>query len=420
MEQKRLEMLQQYAAKAGISMEELHYQLDKLENNGELGVGYLKKVISSDIQNQMDARSLFRMAAQEGEFSDTDVYLETFPNLPSIDYLDIRRKFETYAINRGRLQQKNIMITPEMWHILVENPKDCISGKFMKKTVDKGRGQIMFSQLFALPNLESLDSSIAHRKNCDALILRTIQFDFFNVSTDYEEKTEKRFTKEEVQNLSRYYDNFIRDADETMFNNIYKIAEDCLDFSIHEYYLPYGFSLQGLKNAVLLMRYDHCSDKHINSVLPKYYNSAYNNSITQPHFHFNEGLGQIYKLLTKNGQGNFGSGFAIGAPDLVGYLNKLTGKKELTGQERSLILNNDFGMPFLAMMRRDCGNATGRSETLRKMAIDVCMGNFTGAKNIELAQAYNFLNVIDGLPSTNLEDFTIISKQKEEERPRNR
>jgi len=324
MDQERFKMLQKYATEAGISVEELLKQLDDLEKRGEIGFEYLKKIIPSEIQSQEDARSLFKMVAQEANFSDTDEYIETFPHLPPINHSEIKRKFENYAITRGRLQNRNIMISPEMWHTLVENSKKCITSKYLKKTVDKNKGQIMFSQLFTLPNLETLDDTISHRKNCDALILRTIQFDFFNFSNDYEEGSLKKIHQIDTLKLSWFYDAFIKSANQNSFNNIYEIAEKCLDFSIHEYYLPFGFSFEGLKKAVLLMRYDHCRDKHINSILPKYYGSAFKPSVSDPHFHFNEGFGQVYKLLTKKGQANYGSGFAIGIPELVTYLNKLS------------------------------------------------------------------------------------------------
>jgi len=245
MDQERFKMLQKYATEAGISVEELLKQLDDLEKRGEIGFEYLKKIIPSEIQSQEDARSLFKMVAQEANFSDTDEYIETFPHLPPINHSEIKRKFENYAITRGRLQNRNIMISPEMWHTLVENSKKCITSKYLKKTVDKNKGQIMFSQLFTLPNLETLDDTISHRKNCDALILRTIQFDFFNFSNDYEEGSLKKIHQIDTLKLSWFYDAFIKSANQNSFNNIYEIAEKCLDFSIRQYNLPFGFTLEG-------------------------------------------------------------------------------------------------------------------------------------------------------------------------------
>lgn len=159
------------------------------------------------------------------------------------------------------------------------------------------------------------------------------------------------------------------------------------------------------------MRYDHCSDRHINSILPKYYNMAFANSVTQPHFHFNEGLGQVYKLLTKSGKENFGSGFAIAVPDLIGYLNQLRVAKSLPQQERSLLLNNDFGMPFLALIQKN-EQAGAIWKGLRESAINMYIGNLVENRQQELKQAYKFLNIVDGVEQPNLEDFSIISKQK--------
>ena len=413
MNQERFEMLKKYALQAGISIDELIAQLDALEQKGKLGFGYLKKLATSQLLNQTDARSLFRMTAQEGSFSSSDEYLETFPNLPPFNYANTIRKFQNYVITRNRLQHRNIMITPEMWHTLVENQKVSITSNFFKKTVDPIRGQIMFSQLFMLPNLEVLDSSISHRKDCYGLILRTIQFDFLNSSSDYEDGKSIKFKEADLENMAKNYDLFIKCADQTAINNIYDIAEKCFDFSIHEYYLPYGFSLSGLNKAVLLMRYDHCRDKHKNSVLPKFYDKVYTPSVVQPHFHFNEGFGQIYKMLTKNGQGNFGSGFAIGLPDLIAYLNDLKALDTLPKQDQKLLSNNDFGMPFLSIFAEACkSGSTEKITALTDLAVDMCLGNFIGEVKLELQQAFDFFNSMDGIPAANLETFDVISNQK--------
>ena len=418
MDQERSELLQKYAEEKGISIEELEKELDKLDKRGELGFGYLKKIIPSEIQNQKDARSLFRMVAQEGNFSDSDEYIETFPIVQTLKHGELGRRFSNYTLTRERLQRRNVLITTEMWHVLVENPKECISGKFLKKSVDYGKEQITFSQLFKLANLENIDESISHRENCDALILRTIQFDFLNDSKMYEEGRPMRLNKSELQKMSAYYDKFLMLADEQYINNIYEIADNCWDFSIHEYYLPYGFSREGLKNAVLLMRYDHCSDRHINSILPKYYNMSYSTSVTLPHFHFNEGLGQVYKLLTKDGQGNFGSGFAISVPDMIGYLNQLKVARTLPQQERDLLLNNDFGMPFLTMRKQ--GYALSEWKHLQSSATNMTITNLVGDNRRELQQAFNFLNLVNRNETTNLEDFGIISKHKNNDTERQR
>ncbi len=411
MNQDMEQVLQKYAKERGISIEQLEKEFEKLEAKGEIGFGYLRKIIPSEIQNQKDARTLFRMIAQQGEFSDSDEYIESFPNLSATNESEIRRKFSNYVLTRERLQRKNILITPEIWHTLVENPKECMSGRFLKKSVDYSRMQITFSQIYKLPNLENLDGSISHRNNCDALILRTIQFDFLNDSNTYDEGVAHRLRKIDVERMSRYFSAFMSLADERYINNIYEIAECCLDFSIHEHYLPYGFSAEGLKKAVLLMRYDHCSDRHINSILPKYYNMTYANSVALPHFHFNEGLGQVYKLLTKDGKENFGSGFAISVPDLVGYLNQLKAAKSLPQQERDLLLNNDFGMPFLNLM---CKDSNGRKtlDDCRRVAMNLCVGNFVEDKSHELQQAYDLINIVNGTDQPSLEEFDIISKQK--------
>ena len=411
-ENKWFEQLEKWAEEFGVSVESLIEESAKMEAKGEIGLSYLKKHLTSKVDTQEDARTLFRMAAQEADLSSTDEYIEVFPNLGKIEEHCARRDFRATQISTDRLQQRNIMLSPELWHTIVENTKTPLTDRILRKSVDRSKGQILFSQIFKLSNLETLDNTIAHRKDCDALILRTIQMDFLNTSENYEKKRIKTFKKEDMRKYSREFDAFIEAADGRLFNDIYKIADCCLDFSIHEYYLPFGLSTEGLRKAVLLMRYDHCSDKHKNSALPKHYSLVYDAALSEPHFHFNEGFGQIYKLLTRNGQGNFGAGFAIGLPSLNAYLNKLQTLKDMPAATKKLWLQNDFGMPFLAIAkqeRKPMGTYITPEEQKEASVIaemaqvtrDLYIANFIGEQSFELQRAVDMFDIINGTENSN-------------------
>jgi hypothetical protein len=459
MDEKWMQQVAEWAAEKGIPEETLFEELRKLEAKGEIGLTYLKNQMTSKVETQEDARTLFRMAAQEGFFSDTDDYIEVFPNLGRITIRKAIKDFMSVRIKNDRLQKRNIMLTPELWHTLVENKKELVTDRILKKTIDVHSGQILFSQVLKLNNLEQLDNSIDFRTNCDALILRTIQFDFLNTSTNYDNKKIKKFGKRTVKKYADEFEAFFEAIDVNHFNNIYKLAENCKDFSIHEYYLPYGLSKEGLEKAVLLTRYDHCSEKHKNSSLLKYYSMTYDPALSEPHFHFNEGFGQIYKLLTKSGQGNFGSGFAISVPALCSYLNKLKNLKNLPADARKFWKSNDFGMPFLKFAYDGGRNSTddqkdenldnsvntptggssggfggysGRSdgfsdqrdldknpneivdkdpkmlEKLNELARDIYITNAVGEPAAELQYALNFFNTLSGTSIYHLESFEIV------------
>lgn len=459
MDEKWLKQVQQLAADKGISVDDLLEHLKKIEEKGELGLSHLKSHMTGKIQTQEDARTLFRMAAQEAELSSSDEYIEVFPNLGEQSIKTLRKTFKSLRIETDRLQKRNIMITPELWHTLVENEKELVSSLFLKKSIDYKSGQILFSQIFKLNNLENLDQTVSHRKNCDAVILRTIQFDFLNSSKNYENKKIKKFNKRNLEKYSQNLDLFFNSVNGKYFNDIYNIADNCLDFSIHEYYLPYGFSEEGLEKAVLLMRYDHCSETHKNSSLLKYYSKLFQPKLSEPHFHFNEGFGQIYKLLTKKGNNNFGSGFAIGVPELCAYLDKLKELSTLPDEERKFWESNDFGMPFLKFLNddqiafdnqktdqnggefsdkknleRNIEEKEHKNETSSEVEEDkkqdkkhstmlskldetlsqLYLASVLGETSIELQSAFDFFNIMSGVPISYIDNYEIIDDYKDD------
>ncbi len=467
MDEKWLQQVAKWATEKGITEEELLEEFKKLEAKGEIGLTHLKNYMTGKVENQEDARTLFRMAAQEGYFSDNDDYIEVFPNLGNTTTKQkILKDFKSVRIKNDRLQKQNIMLTPELWHTLVENKKELITNRLLKRTIDLNNGQLLFSQVFKLNNLEHLDTSIDFRENCDALILRTIQFDFLNTSTSYDNKKIKKFGTRTVSKYSREFDAFIESADDDNFNSLYDLANRCKDFSIHEYYLPYGLNKEGLEKAVLLMRYDHCSERHKNSSLLKYYSMVYDPALSEPHFHFNEGFGQIYKLLTKSGQGNFGSGFAISASALHAYLNKLKNLKSLPAETRKFWKSNDFGMPFLKFADGGGSNPAGGGkknndessgypstsnlsdgtsndfsdvndfdknpsmiEELSEIIREIYITNAVGEPAAELQYTLDFFNTLGGTPLLNYNNLEIVGdnyhgggndRNKDDDNSRNR
>ena len=135
MDEKWMQQVAEWAAEKGIPEETLFEELRKLEAKGEIGLTYLKNQMTSKVETQEDARTLFRMAAQEGYFSDTDDYIEVFPNLGEITKRKAIKDFMSVRIKNDRLQKRNIMLTPELWHTLVENKKELVTDRILKKTL---------------------------------------------------------------------------------------------------------------------------------------------------------------------------------------------------------------------------------------------------------------------------------------------
>ena len=247
----------------------------------------------------------------------------------------LQKEFFSTPITTDRLQTETILLNPDIWHILVESNKERLFNNF-QLVKDKKNDVVYFSELLSVG------------KNPGALILRISTF-----------KNNPEGKDAEI--ISSNLDNLIMTNDITSLNDITEISKKYKDFSIHEYYLPYG--LNGLKDAILLYRYDTLDVKHVNyyceerypekeidlynqQFIPTIYKLVYPDRLAQPHFHFCEGVASIYKLASNPKHSKPGDGYGIGVDQLLEYLIKIKTKDYTSSKEENVYLNNDFGMPF--------------------------------------------------------------------------
>lgn len=252
-----------------------------------------------------------------------------------IDIDKLQKEFSSIPITTDRLQTENIFLNPDIWHILVESNKERLFKNF-QLVKDKKNDVVFFSELLSIV------------ENPSALILRISTF-----------KNNPEGKDAEI--ISTNLDNLILRNDITSLNDITNISKKYNDFSIHEYYLPYG--LNGLKNAILLYRYDTSDVEHINyyckeiypkreidlfnqQYIPTIYKIVYPDKLAQPHFHFSEGVASIYKLASNPKYSKPGDGYGIGIEQLLEYLIKIKTNNYDSSIEENLYQDNDFGMPF--------------------------------------------------------------------------
>ena len=246
--------------------------------------------------------------------------------------------FISSSLNTDRLQKNNVLLSSELWRQVTLAPKTNISNGCFQKTVDEDLKRLNFSELSAVTH--NAGQTISHPT------LTTIQFDFKQMSSD------------EAKNLNEtsqfYFDTlFSKYATDNSPYALYNTAAHTLDFSIHKYYLPNGINPQQTDDACLLFRYDHCSAKHKNGAMPPLYKNVYPDFVEEPHFHFTSGFGSIYKLNNKNEGHTFGVGYAIGVSGLKDYIGKILSKDYSSEEEQTLYTENDFGMPFLSMLKEE-------------------------------------------------------------------
>ncbi len=307
---------------------------DALKEIKRITAGFKGKVkhkdMSANLTTLEEIRESFCSTCQQ--FFLDGKYIDRLPKI-KIDRSDIQKEFSTNPITTDRLQNENILLNPEIWHYLVETKKERLLKDFQIVSDEK-------NNVFYFSELLTVESK--------ALILRISKFN----DGAYEKDAEKS---------SRHLEKLIVQNDLYSLSVLADFSEDFPDFSIHEYFLPYGLSR--LESAVLLYRYDTSAKEHMNyynqkklpkrefdlynqQFIPTVYKEVYPAKLAEPHFHFCEGVSSIYKLSSNPKHSKCGDGFGIGVKELCNYLIKIGFDKYKNSDEEELYQNNDFGMPF--------------------------------------------------------------------------
>lgn len=310
-----------------------------------------------------------------------------------------RKDLESFiysSLNTDRLQKNNILLSSGLWMQATTSPKINISNNSFQRSVDEYLKRLNFSEISA--SVDTKNQTISYPT------LTTVQFDFKKLSQD-EAKT--------VSDVSKFYFDklFSKCVDDKTPQAIYNAAALSQDFSIHKYYLPNGANSSQQDDACLLFRYDHCPFKHKNGSMPPLYKSVYPESVSEPHFHFTSGFGSVYKLTNKNEENTFGVGYAIGVSGLKDYLEKILYGNYSSQKEEELYSENDFGMPFLSMLKEE------RVQELVQV-YDELYSLQEAYENkdleLELATAYNISNTIS---STQKKDLVFLQNANQDPLP---
>ncbi len=297
--------------------------------------GYTGPVIHNDfhtgLKTYQEFREAFRSTCQLAFLDGT--YIDEL-HFNEINIERIVKLFQSTPITTDRLQTKQIYLNPDVWHEVVESPKEPLT-KSLQVVISKNK--LFLSELLSIT-----------KDGKSALILRVTSFG--------DEKA-----VDSAQSTSQVLDTLILNNDLQSLKQINEMSKLYTDFSIHEYFLPYGFDLE---SAVLLFRYDTSNVRHVNyygeleepkkqyellseQYIPTIYKIVYSPEIFESHFHFCEGIASIYKLSSNPKRSKFGEGFGISVSELASYLKKINEDKYISKFEETLYANNDFGMPFM-------------------------------------------------------------------------
>lgn len=316
---------------------------------------------SENLKTTEEFREAFRATCQELLLDGNYIY--ELPNL-KINTKAIKEKFKKVDLTEDRIQKKNILLDPDIWHTLVESEKTRVI-KEQNISGDVLGTFLYYGELFAV-------------NSNNALILRFSKF----------ENPKSKINKNDPEIASRELFKFFAPVSSLkdclkVLDVLTDISEEYKDFSIHEYFLPYGVSEEGLENAVLLYRYDTSNKTHVNyygdinpplkkhdldteQFIPTVYKKVYPDKLTGPHFHFCEGISSIYKLSDNKKYSKVGDGYGIGIKHLRNYLKKIRFGEYENIQEEELYQKNDFGMPFHNREASSLSKMVRTLEILRK------------------------------------------------------
>ena len=292
---------------------------------------------SSELTNQKEINEAYN-AFIEQNWADlgADIYTE-FPTIKERMSNSVRTNFINSVVDTDKFQEKNILITAEMWDALMKTPKQLVNlGMFQQSKVE---GETKSFKVKAY-NFSFLSKGKICNTNKTGWFLTTIHFRL---------PIKKSIISAGIMKTTiAEFENLMQEGRIASLHDICNLAQKTSDFSIHQYYLQRGLEKGCASSAILLTRYDHCVTPHKNDVLPRMYeDNLYKKYTTLPHFHFNSSFGNIYKLNSKNLSYNNGVGYAISVDVLSSYLAQL--EKAKPGD---VFAENSFGMPFLGKSKK--------------------------------------------------------------------
>lgn len=224
-----------------------------------------------------------------------------------------------------------------MWDKLMQTPKQILNmGMFHRCAVTRDGYEKSDIKAY---NFSFLSRGKINASNIIGYFLTTISFEI--------PKKKSIISASIAKNEILEFENLLKNGDMASLDEICRLANKVLNFSIHYYYLPYGLEQGCVSSAILLTRYDHCFTPHKNDVLPRLYEMVYKKYTREPHFHFNASFGNVYKLNNRQENYNNGVGYAIGVSRLTKYLSDLD-----FSRRGDIIAENSLGMPFLNIRQR--------------------------------------------------------------------
>lgn len=296
------------------------------------------------------------------------------------------KKFLRETLNTDRIQKNNVLLSCDLWRNSMMARKRHIGSGYFQRSVNPALHRINYSEL-------SITRSQSTPKSA---VLTTIQFDF-DKNPDHT-MFPLRLTQEALADFEKIFHDLSTDSH---VDALFRTADMARDFSIHQYWLPYGLDKKNMSSASLLLRYDHCNFKHKNGSMPRLYKEVYPEYVEEPHFHFNMGFGSIYKLSNDSGVHNYGVGYAIGVTGLKNYLKKLVNDSFDNESQRKLYNENDFGMPFLYILKSSRGES--KIDEILHGLDKLLLAYHLNVEALEMEEAYNLTNMMSNSPIKFLE-----------------
>lgn len=349
-------------------------------------------IVNRDLSNQEDINEAYDALIQQFEVELNAKYIEKLPRRNKSLIKKELRKFygDKSRRNSDRLQNKNLLMTSGLQMDLLTCKKDVIMASYdLPLKISKDESQYNFSYL-------TKGSISQNSKRTVVYFVNTIQF----VLENNKKSLANSVAKKEAINIDR----IITENNILSIEDVVKLADRVEDFSFHQFVLPFD----NFNESVLLFRYDHTNSKHYNCkpqniTMPLLYGEIYPEFVEEPHFHFATNFGNIYKLNKHNDEFNYGVGYAIGVSQLENYLNNLErdflSKKEISLSVKSVLTENDFGMPFLHNIKRGItGSCSGLNNhkkicnAFKKLERQIKSGKKSAELSIVIDIAHAFTN----------------------------
>lgn len=345
---------------------------------------------SQDLTNQQEIDDAYNALIEQ---SWEDLNAEIYKEIPTINKRFTQNVMENFidsVIDTDKFQEKNILITAQMWNDLMKTPKQIVNmGMFQRSKVEKETK----SEDIRIYNFSFLSKGKISGTKKTGWFLTTIQFELPIKKSIIAAGIMKTVIAE--------FERLMQEGSSASLYQICNLAGKTENFSIHHYFLQKGLEQGCVSSAILLTRYDHCPKLHKNDVLPRMYEMVYKKYTSLPHFHFNASFGNIYKLNNKHQSYNNGVGYAISVDGLFDYLEELQNSKK-----GDVFAENSFGMPFLGKRNKDIEQLQYNLNKLAKAikAKDKC-AELRLALEVLLKSANTKTNMFDNIQEDRFDDI---------------